>query len=76
MYASYADDGKTLGGSVHTIRENAESLTVSSKEIGLEVITDKTMYLVMSRDHSAGRIHNLNIDNISFEIVAVIKNKK
>jgi len=32
MYASYADDGKTLGGSVHTIKGNAEALGVSSKD--------------------------------------------
>jgi hypothetical protein len=34
----YADDGNTriLGGSVHTIKKNAEALVVASKEIGLE----------------------------------------
>ena len=38
-----------LGGSVHTIKENAESLVVASKEIGLEVNADKTKYMVMSQ---------------------------
>jgi hypothetical protein len=33
-----------LGGSVHTVRENAEALVVATKEIGLEVNTDKTKY--------------------------------
>jgi len=33
----YADDVNILGGSVHTIKENAEALVVASKEIGLEV---------------------------------------
>ena len=33
----YADDVKILGGSVHTIKENAEALIVASKEIGLDV---------------------------------------
>jgi len=33
----YADDVNILGGSVHTIKENAEALIVASKEIGLEV---------------------------------------
>jgi hypothetical protein len=37
-----------LGGSVHTIKENAEDLVVASKEIGLEVNADKTEYMVMS----------------------------
>jgi len=33
----YTDDVNILGGSVHTIMENTESLVVVSKEIGLEV---------------------------------------
>ena len=32
----YADDVNILGGSVHTIKENAEALVVASKETGLE----------------------------------------
>jgi len=41
----YADD--ILGGSVHTVRENAEALIVASKEIGLEVNADKTKFMVI-----------------------------
>ena len=44
----YADDVNILGGSIHTIKENAEALIVASKEIGLEVNVDKTKYMVMS----------------------------
>jgi len=44
----YADDVNILGGSVHTLKENADALVVASKEIGLEVNTDKTKYMVMS----------------------------
>ena len=33
----YADDVNMFGGSVHTLKENAEALTVASKEIGLNV---------------------------------------
>jgi len=36
-----------LGGHVYTINKNAEVLVVASKEIGLEVNTDKTKYMVM-----------------------------
>ena len=43
----YADDVNILGGSVHTIKENAEALVVASKEIRLEVNADKTKYMVM-----------------------------
>ena len=33
----YADDVNILGGRVHTVKENTETLLVASKEIGLEV---------------------------------------
>ena len=45
----YADDD-ILGRHVYTIKKNADVLVVASKEIGLEVNTDKTKYLVMFRD--------------------------
>jgi len=44
----YADDVNILGGSVHTVKENAEALITASKDNGLEVNTDKTKYMVMS----------------------------
>ena len=65
----YADDVSILVGSVHTIKKNPEAAVVASKETGLEVNADKTMYMVMSQDQNAGRSHNLNIDNRSFEMV-------
>ena len=69
----YADDVNILGGSVHTIKENTETLVVASKEIGLEVNADKTMYVVMSRDQNARRRRNIRMDNISFERVEDLK---
>jgi hypothetical protein len=42
---AYADDVNILGRSVHTVRENAEALVVATKEIGLEVNTNKTKYV-------------------------------
>jgi len=65
----YDDDVNILGGSVHTIKENAEALVVASKEIGLEVNADKTKYIIKSRDQNAGRTHSVKNDNNSFEIV-------
>ena len=55
--AYYADDVNILGGSIHTLKENAEALVAATREIGLEVSADKTRYMVMSRDQNAGRIH-------------------
>ena len=45
---AYADDVNKLGGSVHTVKENAEALVVATKEIQLEVNADKTKYMVVS----------------------------
>ena len=59
----YANDVNILGGSIHTLKENAEVLVVGTREIGLEISTDKTKYMVMSRDQNAGRTHSVKINN-------------
>ena len=51
---AYADDVNILGGSIHSLKENAETLLAATREIGLEVSTDKTKYMVTSRDQNAG----------------------
>ena len=51
---AYADDVNILGGSVHTVKENAEALVVATTEIGLELNADKTKYMITSRDQNAG----------------------
>ena len=47
---AYAGDVNILGGSIHTLKENAETLVAATREIGLEVSADKTKYIVMSRE--------------------------
>jgi hypothetical protein len=42
QFLVYSDGVNIFGGSIYTIKENAESLVVASKEIGLEVIAEKT----------------------------------
>ena len=42
QFLVYADDDSILGGSVRTVKENAEALVVAISEIGLEVNADKT----------------------------------
>jgi len=49
QFLVYADDVSMLGGSVHTMKNNAEALVVPIKEPGLEVNADKTEYIVMFR---------------------------
>jgi len=62
-----------LGGSVHTVKENAEAFLVAAKEIGLEVNADKTKYMVMSRDRNARRGRSVKTDNSSIERVEEFK---
>jgi hypothetical protein len=56
-----------VGGRVHTVEKNTETLVVASKEDGLEVNADKTKHTVMSRDQHACRSHNMKTDNGSFK---------
>ena len=62
-----------MGGSVHTVKENAEALVDATKETGIEVNADKMKYMVMSRDRNAGRGHSVKIDNTSIERVEEFK---
>ena len=45
---AYVDDVNILGGSINTLKENAEALVAATRENGLEVNADKTKYMVMS----------------------------
>ena len=66
---TYADDVNILRRSAHTVKENAEALFVATKEIGLEVNSDKSKYMVVSGNRNAGRSHSVKIDNSSNERV-------
>jgi hypothetical protein len=62
-----------LGGSIHSIKKNAEDLAIARKGIALEVNAEKIKYLFLSRNQNAGQNHNVNIDNKSFERVEEFK---
>ena len=70
---AYADDVNMLGGSVDTVKKNAEALVAATKEIGLEVNAHKTEYMTVSRDQNVGRIRSMKIDNSSIERVEEFK---
>jgi len=70
---AYAVDVNILGGSIHTLKENAEALVAATRETGLEVSADKTKYMVKSRDQNAGRSHSVRNDNSIFERVEEFK---
>ena len=44
-----------------------------TKETGLEVNADKTKYMVMSREQTAGLSHTVKVDNSSIERVEEFK---
>ena len=62
-----------MGRNLHAIKKNAEALIVDCKEIGLEVNTDKTKYMVMSREQNGGRSYSMKTDNSPFERVEEFK---
>ena len=70
---AYANDVNILGGSVRTVKKNAEALVAATKEIGLEVNAHKTKYMTVSRDQNKERIHSMKMDNSSIERVEEFK---
>jgi len=64
---AYADDVNVLEGSIHNLKENAEALVAATREIGQDIIDNKSKDMVRSRDQNAGRIHSERIDNSTFE---------
>jgi hypothetical protein len=45
----YADDVNLLGDSMNTIKENIQTLSQASRDIGLDINTEKTKYMIISR---------------------------
>jgi hypothetical protein len=43
----YADNVNLLGDNIDTIKRNTQTLIDASKEIGLEVNTEKTKYMLL-----------------------------
>jgi hypothetical protein len=56
-----------------TIKKNTEALLNASKEAGLEVNTEKTKYMLMSRSQKIVQKHSMKIWNMSFKDVAKFK---
>jgi hypothetical protein len=69
----HANDVNIVGECIYSLIKNTYSSVVSSKETGLEVNADKTKYVVISSFQNVGRIHNMKIDNRTFESVKEFK---
>jgi hypothetical protein len=60
-----------LGDNIDAIKESMETVIDNSKEIGLEVNTEKTKHMLLSRRENAGQNHhNTKIANRCFANVA------
>jgi hypothetical protein len=53
-YVLYADDVNLLGDNIDTIKKNTETFIYASKLVGLEVNTETTNYMLLSRHQNAG----------------------
>jgi hypothetical protein len=60
-------------GKKNIIKKNAETLLDAGKEIGLEVNSEKTKYMFMSRHQTVGQSNYIRVANKSFEKVAKFK---
>jgi hypothetical protein len=61
---AYADDVNLLGDNIDTTNKKTRTLINDSKEVGLEVNIEKTMYMLMSPDQNAGQNREIKIGNI------------
>jgi hypothetical protein len=57
----YADDINLLGDSINTIKENIETLLGASDDVGLQIHTEKTRYMIMSHHQKSGQNQNMRI---------------
>ena len=69
----YADDVNMLGKNLQIIRKNTEFFIKASKDIGLQVNSDKTKYMITSRQQNIVQNQNIVIENLSFEKVEKFK---
>ena len=65
----YADVVNMLGQNLQTVRKNAEIFIKTSKDICLEINSENTKYMIISRHENVIQNQNIAIENLSFENV-------
>jgi hypothetical protein len=68
-----ADDVNLLGDNIDAIKKNTQALIDTSKEVGLEVNTEETKYMLLSHHRNAGQNHDIKVANRCFENVAQLR---
>jgi hypothetical protein len=56
-----------LDDNIDAIKKNTETLIDDSKDVGLEVNTQKTKYMLLSRSQTAGQTRDKKIANRSLK---------
>jgi hypothetical protein len=57
----YVDGMNLLGDNIGTLKRTTQTLIDTSKEVGLEVNTEKTKFMLLSRQQNAGNNHDIMI---------------
>ena len=70
----FSDDVNMLGENLQNIRENTEIFIKASMDIGFEVNSEKTKYIITSRQQNIVQNQNIITENLFFENVEKFKN--
>jgi hypothetical protein len=60
-----ADDVNLLGDNIHAVKKNTETLIDASKEVGLEINVEKSMYMLLACHWNPGQNCDIKIANRS-----------
>jgi hypothetical protein len=71
QFVANADHENVLEGNIR--KSNTEALIDASKEVGLEVNTENTKYISLSRHQNSGENRIMKTANRSFENLAKLK---
>jgi hypothetical protein len=69
----YANDVNLPGDNIDTVKKNTKNLIYSSKEVSLEVNTEKTKYMLLFHHQNAEQNHDIKRANRCFENAAQFK---